>query len=108
MSNSLEKVVRPFQAPSFGSRAPVPPPPPGSPLPNIVVNYGQPSTLKAKAIGVKNLNSGKTWTEQSRQTHVVRVENPSDPDQFVDVERIDKAHLKDELGAEHFLELNNT
>ena len=104
--SKLETVVRPFQSPSFGSRALPPAPPPGALKPNIVVNYGDPSTLKTKAIGVRNLNSGKFWTEQSRQTHVTRVTNPSDSSQFVDVEDTDKIHFKDELGAEHFLEMH--
>ena len=106
--SSLEQVVRPFAIEPFSART-LPPVQPVSDIkPNIVVEWGGPSTLIAKSIGVHDLNSGgKNWQEQSRQVHKKRVTNPSDPSQFVDVEAIDKMHFKDENGADHFLHMNN-
>jgi hypothetical protein len=104
---NLETIVRPFVAEPFGGRSLVPVGPAGPGKPNIVVSWGNPSTLQAKAIGVKDLNTGKFWTEQDRKTSRIRVHNPSDSSQFVDIDRIDSIHLQDEKGNDHFMTLNN-
>lgn len=104
---NLETIVRPFVTESFGSRALVPVGPVGPTKPNIVVSWGNASALQAKAIGVKDLNSGKFWTEQDRKTTRVRVHNPDDPTQFVDLDRIDELHMQDEKGNDHFMTLNH-
>lgn len=38
-------------------------------------------------------NSAETWTETQRETTTVRVENPEDSEQYVDVDRIDSVTL---------------
>lgn len=39
-------------------------------------------------------NQGATWTEDSRVTETVRVTNPQDENQYVDVERINSLSMK--------------
>lgn len=117
MSKRLEQVVRPFQQGLVFTARTLPPPPnqagpslgfdPSYPAEDIVQEWGGTIQLLYKAIGVKNLYGGAELTEVSRQTTTVRVENPDDPTQFVDVERIQKLHMRDENGADHFLTLNN-
>jgi hypothetical protein len=46
-------------------------------------------------------------TEVDRKTHTVRVTNPDDENQFVDVQRIDQLRLKDENGVMSTWNLNN-
>jgi hypothetical protein len=109
--SNLEAVVRPFQAAeAFNAKALAPPTPSatGGPLPDVEQVWGNPIQLLSKAIGVTNLNTGgKHWSEVSRTTSTVRVTNPTDPTQFVDVARVDSLHLQDENGADHFMTLNN-
>ena len=108
--NNLEAVVRPFQAPgAFNAKTLAPPAPAAdSPPPDVEQVWGNPISLLSKAIGVTNLNTGgKHWSEVSRTESTVRVTNPTDDSQFVDVKRIDFLHLQDENGADHFMSLNN-
>lgn len=104
MTKSLEKVVRPFQAGDvFTARVLPPTQPPVTPPTNTHSEWGGPIQLIAKAIGVRDLNTGgKHWSEVSRTSHVVRVTNPTDPEQYVDVERTTAMHLVDETGADHY------
>lgn len=50
---------------------------------------------------------GTVYTELSRLSSTVRVENPSDPAQFVDVERIDSVTLETTTGERMTLVFNN-
>ncbi len=49
-----------------------------------------------------NRNQPKTgrWVEQSRSVSTVRVKNPKDPEQYVDVERINALVLRDTVTGE--------
>ena len=38
-----------------------------------------------------------TYREIDRKTHIKRIENPDDPSQFVEVERIDQISLRHKL-----------
>lgn len=107
--SKLETVVRPFQAAEvFTARVAAPPPPPAA-LPGAVeLIWGDQISLMAKQNGIPDLNTGgKHWSEADRTTRVVRVSNPNDATQFVDVEKILNMRFKDEVGNEHFLQLNN-
>ena len=41
-----------------------------------------------------------TYREIDRKTHVTRIENPDDPSQFVEVERIDQIALRHKLNPD--------
>src|SRR3569623_2608304 len=95
---NLEKVIRPFQ--SVGvctarSNVPSPPPETTADAPNTATATwagSQSSTWQATEPPI--LTSFKSeWEEDpsQRETDTVRVSNPSDSSQFVDVERIKKA-----------------
>jgi len=102
MTKSLEKVVRPFQAGDVFTARVLPPTQPAitPPAPSHS-EWGGPIQLIAKGIGVRDLNTGgKHWSEVSRTSHVVRVTNPQDPEQYV--ERVSQLHLQDENGGDHY------
>lgn len=54
-----------------------------------------PTTTETETVNTGTSSSHIVWTEQSRVTQTVRVENPDDEDQYVDVERISTVTLSD-------------
>lgn len=106
--NKVETIVRPF-APSdvFNARVLPPVQPPLETKPDITVNYGNPITLQLAPIGITNLFGGVKLTEKSRTTSTVRVTNPDDATQFVDVQRIESMVLTDENKQAHNFTFNN-
>lgn len=108
--SDLEKIVRPFQANiPFTARRLTPDQPAEGSTPEIVtLEWGDTIEANYKQYSIGGL-AGATvkWTEVSRQTTTVRVSNPSDESQFVDVERIDRLTMRNEKGQEQELVLNN-
>ena len=70
-----------------------PPPPVLSPPTSISTSSGE-----TPAPGIGSGPVATAWTETSRTTSVVRVFNPADSDQYVDVDRIDTVTLADAAG----------
>lgn len=109
MTTKLEGVVRPFANGDVFTAQLLPPVQPSfTAKPPITVLYGNAITLQLKAIGITNLYGGAKLAEVSRTTKTVRVTNPDDPSQFVDVEKILSMKLKDELDKEHFFNFNES
>ena len=105
--SSLERVVRPFQdGDIFTARVLAPAQPPLDYVEDVVLTWGGASQFLSKGIGIRDLRGGVRWSEVSRQTKTVRVSNPSDASQFVDVEKILAMRMKDEKGVEHFMSFN--
>jgi len=104
--NNFEGIVRPFQEGDVFTARVLDPVQTTLDPEDIEVEWGDASPLLAKAIGIRDLNSGNLH-EVSRKTSTVRITNPTDPDQFVDVERIDELRLKDERGQESKWYFNN-
>lgn len=97
---SLEKVVRPFQTGDVFAPRVLPPTQPGQ-----VVTQTEPSTMTWSGENSGDYDQGPdpwlygynaNWVEDKsrRETETVRVENPDDPDQYVEIERINKAVFK--------------
>lgn len=107
MSIKLESIVRPF-APGDVFTAQLLPPvqPPFAAKPPITQRYGNAITLQLKGIGITNLFGGAKLTEKSRTTKTVRITNPNDDQQFVDVQKILSMKLVDEAKKEHFFQFN--
>ncbi len=59
------------------------------------------------AAGITQALPADTYTEVSRVTSTVRVENPGDPAQYVDVERIDQVLFTSGAGRLLLLKFNN-
>lgn len=55
----------------------------------------------------QNLAAGHVMTELARVTSIVRVENPSDPAQYVDVERVDVITFEGAAGERLTLVFNH-
>jgi hypothetical protein len=106
--NKLETIVRPFQAGDvFTARVLPPVHLPAAPPAPVTATWGQGISLLSTAIGINDLKIGVVHTEIARKTHTVRVENPDDPNQYVDVQRIDQLRLQDENGVESTWNLHN-
>jgi hypothetical protein len=106
--SKLETVVRPFQAGDvFTARVLPPVQPPAAPPAPITATWGKGISLLSTAIGKTDFKFGVVHTEVDRKTHTVRVTNPDDENQFVDVQRIDQLRLKDENGVMSTWNLNN-
>jgi hypothetical protein len=99
VSKSLEKIVRPFQLDDpFTSRLPPPPPDPSvNPPEDVVLTI----TSRADTEYIEEpppvaLGFQAEWTEDrsKRVTETVRVENPDDSEQHVDIERIKAASFR--------------
>lgn len=124
----LSKAVRPFVAPSvvtsrgrterglyFGSGSYTPPATttdPDNPPPEgtLVWSAQQPSgctTLGGMGFSIKWPDSDFNFTETGRTTHTVRVENPDDSSQFVDVEVIDNITYRNGKSVNSAYSLNN-
>ncbi|MBX9606407.1 MAG: hypothetical protein K2Y51_09285 [Gammaproteobacteria bacterium] len=61
-----------------------------------------------EAAGLTTAQPADTYTEVSRVTSTVRVENPGDPAQYVDVERIDQILFASGDGRTLLLKFNNS
>lgn len=97
---SLEKVVRPFESGDVFRPRVLPPT-----QPSVVVVPGDPATLTVKGGNSGDYEEGPDpwvsgfnaeWLEDKsrRETETVRVTNPDDEEQYVDVERINQAVFK--------------
>jgi hypothetical protein len=106
---SLERVIRPFAVNSVFTARSLPPIQPAvDPKPDVVLTFGDPISLLAKANGVTTLFGGAKLNEVSRRTSVKRVYNPTDNSQYVDVQRIEELVLKDaQTNQLHTFTLNN-
>ena len=87
------------------TRSEVPPSQPGIRLPSIPRATDLDSAIKAiNAIGdiinEESSGAGIRWLEQYRVTAIVRIFNPEDDSQWVDVERIMKLVMEDQITGE--------
>ena len=96
---SLELLVRPFQSkdvtPSkriIGAEKTVDPV-------NVSIGASGGTAFVFRAFSVIEFKTEDSFTykEIDRKTHIKRIENPDDPSQFVDVERIDQISLRHKL-----------
>lgn len=109
MSN-LEQIIRPFQnGDVFTARVIVPTQQPSSvPPADVDLIFGGPSSSNYVAFTLSGLVGGKVvYNEKSRVTQKVRITNPTDASQYVDVERIQKLVLQSTDGNEIHFNLNN-
>lgn len=105
---SLEAIIRPAQARDvFTARVLPPANPSPTNLSPVVIFWGDPISLISKSIGVNKLVGGVTRTEVSRKTSTVRITNPNDASQFVDVQRVDAIQMKDEYGQLYSWQFHN-
>ena len=105
---SLERIIRPFQQNDVFTAKVLPPIQPNvASTADVSVTWGQGTSLLAKAIGTKNFRFG-VLDELDRKTSTVRVTNPDDAAQYVDVKRIDYLKMQDEDGLIHEFNFNNT
>jgi len=88
MSVRFESIVRPFQEGEVFDARRAPPEQPALDAPETVVfEWGK--GIDAHFLRPDPIFEYKTdWTEKARETETVRVTNPDDDSQFVDVERI--------------------
>lgn len=107
MTAKLESIVRPFQTGDVFTAQVLPPVQPVNVAkPAITVLYGNAIQLQLKGIGITALYGGAKLKEKSRTTKTVRITNPTDPEQFVDVEKILSMKLVDEQQKEHSFQFN--
>lgn len=108
--NKLETAVRPFQTGDVFTARVLPPMQAETVPPDpISVKWGKPISLMLAKAGGKWEVIAKWPSEDeiARTTSTVRVTNPTDPSQYVDVERIDSLTLRAENGLARTLTLNN-
>jgi hypothetical protein len=96
---SLELLIRPFQSKDvtppkriIGAEKTVDPV-------NVSIGSAGGTALVFRAFAVIEfkVEDDFTYKEIERKTHTKRIENPDDPSQFVDVERIDRISLRHKL-----------
>ena len=99
----MEYIVRPFLPSSI--RLPAPPEGESEFAPNVVVALAQQGSAVTFAWSSSaSLTPGKTkYKEVERTTKKVRVENPDDPSQFVEVDRVKKITVANEDSAKEKL-----
>jgi hypothetical protein len=93
----FEYLVRPYQSPrSQGSV--VIPSTPSAPTEKAVLTWGASATLpvQAKGISFNTACCKEKSDEQSRETDIIRIENPNDSSQYMVVERAKKLLLNKE------------
>lgn len=108
---TLEQVVRPYQSPGrrygklFVQRIQPTPTEPET----AVLNWTAQTNTQADTIpGFKlTINYKQLHNEVSRKTTVARVTNPEDPNQYVDVERIDEITFNGNDGVQQRFVFNN-
>lgn len=99
---SLELLIRPFQAKDvtppkriIGSEKPVDP---------VQVSLGSAGgtafLFRAFSVIQFNTEDNFTYREVERKTHTVRVSNPDDSAQYVDVERIESIFLRNKVNPD--------
>lgn len=101
----LEKIVRPFQRTDvFNARiaAPTQPPrpEPEDPVSFTITGSNNGQYVEEPPPFVNNFNVEWQEDKSRRRTSEVRIENPEDPSQFVDVERIDQTVFKNDKTGE--------
>jgi hypothetical protein len=90
----LEYLVRPYQSPrSQGSV--VIPSTPSAPTEKAVLTWGASATLpiQAKGFSINTACCKEKSDEQSRETDIIRIENPDDSSQYMVVARAKKLLL---------------
>lgn len=106
MSTTLEGIVRPFSAPEVFTARRTVQVEAKPPVQAAILTWGKP--IDAKFLRPDTVFELKDVTEKSRVTRVERVENPNDPTQFVDVERIiSMVMTNDKTGEEQNWKFNN-
>ena len=108
---SLELLIRPFQSKDvtppkriIAAEKTVEP---------VNVSIGSPggTAFEFRFFSVLNFKTEDSFTykEIDRETHITRIENPDDPSQFVEVERIDQISLRHKLKPDdrRIYEINN-
>lgn len=107
---SLEKIVRPFQLGDVFNARKVAPrdQAPIEEQEDVEVEWGGTISSNYNRWQITNTLVGgvSKFSEKSRVTSTQRIENPSDPTQFVDVERIEKLTLASTDGKEIDFTLN--
>lgn len=100
--SSLELLIRPFQSKDvtppkriIGAEKTVDPV-------DVSIGAAGGTALVFRAFAVIEFKTEDSYTyrEIDRKTHIKRVENPDDPSQFVDVERIDQIALRNKLNPD--------
>lgn len=106
----LEAIIRPFQLGDVFNARSLPPvqPPTTEPKADVDKVWGKGNSGNYTAFVLSGLVGGVvTFNETSRVTRKVRVTNPTDSSQFVDVERIEKLVMATSKGDEIHFNLNN-
>lgn len=102
MTARLEQIIRPFQEGDVFTARSLPPGKPAEGVPEpAAFSWGKgidPNFLRPDLI----MEFKSKWEEKSRATETVRVENPDDPAQFVDVERIKRLVMRNSDTGEEF------
>jgi hypothetical protein len=109
MPNAMEQIVRPFQIGEvFTARRPVPQPQPLLPdIESVTVSWGRgggTSYIQYSNGGIAEAEI--VWTEKSSVKEIVRIENPDDPEQYVEIERYNSVTLANQKGQEIRWDLN--
>lgn len=105
---SLEQIIRPFQGyDPFNARR-LPPQQTVEAPEDVETSWGQGGSGNYSQFTLSGLVGGTVnYAEKDRVTETVRIENPDDPSQFVDVERIKQLRLANEQGNEILFNLND-
>lgn len=107
---SLENIIRPFQLGDVFTARVLPnvQQPATAPADPVEKTFGDDSSGDYTQFQLSGLVGGVvTYNEKSRVTKTVRIHNPDDDSQFVDVERIQKLVLASSKGDEIHFNLNN-
>ena len=100
---SMERIVRPFVVGEvFTARFLTPSEQPAVTVPeDVVTEWGKGNDTNYDRFSLSGIVGGKVnYTEKDRVTQTVRITNPQDDQQFVDVERIQKLRMASEQGQE--------
>lgn len=88
----IEGIVRPFQSPQVTQSGLIPVPSVG-PVTPASLRWGAVGNLSSSGVSFKACQQQK-YSEVSRQTDTVRVTNPQDSSQYVDVQRTKSLKMK--------------
>jgi hypothetical protein len=104
---NIEGVIRPFQLEDVFTARSLPPAPVVVQSDSPVFTWGKPNPTDLEKYAPFIMTFEAEFSEESRTTEVVRIENPDAPEQFVDVERITNLVLANEEGQKIKWNLNN-
>ncbi len=99
---TMERIVRPFQLGEvFTARVLPPVEQPAVTVPEDIVQvWGKGNDTNYDRFSLSGIVGGKVnYTESERVTQTVRITNPQDENQFVDVERIQRLKMVSDQGA---------